>query len=48
MARIVTYDPPSAKPHPETASLSGIDVLALMRDQGLEQVVALNDTATGL
>jgi leucine dehydrogenase len=48
MARIVTYDPPSAKPHPETASLSGIDVLALMRDQGLEQVVVLNDTATGL
>jgi hypothetical protein len=48
MARMVTYNARSAKPHPETAHLSGIDVLALMRDQELEQIVALNDPATGL
>ena len=45
---MVTYNARSAKPHPETAHLSGIDVLALMRDQELEQIVALNDPATGL
>ena len=48
MARMVTYNARSAKPHPETAHLSGLDVLALMRDQELEQIVALNDPATGL
>jgi len=45
---MVTYNASSAKPHPETAHLSGLDVLALMRDQELEQIVALNDPATGL